>query len=113
MLCLSGIFLSALFLDLRNAQQLAMSSWGCSLPGDLRFSFCLAGGRAVAAAGLGLCLKPSVDLVLNPFLGNLISLHFHFYSQAWCWLQPLTAVRGLFNNYLLLCDISGDEFSDD
>lgn len=42
--CLSGIFLSALFLDLRNAQQLAVPSWGCSLPGILRLSFCLAAG---------------------------------------------------------------------
>lgn len=66
----------------------------------------------MAAAGLGLCLKPSVDLVLNPFLGNLIRLHFHFYTQAWCCLQPPTEVMGLFSNYLLLCDINGDEFSD-
>lgn len=66
----------------------------------------------MAAAGLGLCLKPLVDLVLNPFLGNLIRLHFHFYTQAWCCLQPPTEVMGLFSNYLLLCDINGDKFSD-
>lgn len=67
--CLSGILLSGLFLDLRNAQQLAVPNRGCSLPGVCRLCFCPAGGRAVAAAGLGSCLKPSTGLVLNHVFG--------------------------------------------
>lgn len=44
-------------------------------------------------------------------LSNLIRLHFYFYMQALCCLQPPAAIMGLFNNYLLLCDIAVDKFS--